>query len=501
MNSPVFKIASVVFSAALFALVFYKQNLGINLLLFELFIISLLAINKRFTRNTEVVLALSGTLITAVMVVIHNSLLSVFINIIRMYVMVGVILLPTARSLPHSVALSVIHSVVSQYEFFKQLAKLGNGNSTFRSALKWLRIILIPILVVFLFAAIYSAANPVFDGILETVTSRINAIIEAVSNMLDVGLVFFFIFGMICCDFLLLKTTQKELNESVINATDDLKRTRKYKGYKTLNIGIKREWRSGIILLASLNALLLLVNCIDVYWVWFNFEWNGDYLKQFVHEGTSLLIISIIISIGISLYLFRGNQNFFSKNIWLKRLTLIWLFQNGVLAFSVGVRNWHYISYYALAYKRIGVFFFLLATLIGLVIVMYKISQRKSFHYVLRTNAISIFSILIIMTLFNWDVIIAKYNFKHADTSFVHLDFMIQLSNAALPHLSKDKQTLVKIEEGNTRFPSDVEYLTANRYIEHIHDRKLLFKKEFNDLHWLSWNLADQRAYDRLFSQ
>jgi hypothetical protein len=62
------------------------------------------------------------------------------------------------------------------------------------------------------------------------------------------------------------------------------------------------EYKAGIVLLIALNALLLFVNIIDIKWVWIGFEFEGQYLKEFVHKGTYLLILSIIISIGIVLY-------------------------------------------------------------------------------------------------------------------------------------------------------------------------------------------------------
>ena len=95
-------------------------------------------------------------------------------------------------------------------------------------------------------------------------------------------------------------------------ATDNLSRVRK-RSFPFKFPALNYELRSGILLLLMLNALILLVNLLDIYWVWFNFEWEGQYLKQFVHEGTYLLILSIFISIALVLFFFRGNMNFYKK--------------------------------------------------------------------------------------------------------------------------------------------------------------------------------------------
>ena len=501
MDSPTGRIASVLISAILFTLLFYDQDLGINLLLFELSVIGLLLLHKRFSFKTEVMVTLLGTVITALMVVIHNSMISVLVNIFSMFMMVSTILLPNARSLVFSGVLGAIHTVMAQIEMVSQFSKIGSDNSLFGIFMKWARIIVIPIVIVIIFVSIYSAANPVFEEMVSGITDVFDSILRFITERIEVGLFWFFFLGVIISDFLIQKTTESSVAKRALAATDQLNRKRKKQYFKTLDLGLKREFRSGMLLLIALNSLLLLINCIDIYWVWFNFEWSGDYLKQFVHEGTYLLIISIIISIAISMYVFRGNQNFYTANSWLKRLTILWLAQNAVLAVSVGIRNLHYIQYYALAHKRIGVMFFLLATIIGLAIVIIKIRERKTLHFVLRKNALSAFCILVIITLVNWDVVIAKYNFKHADRSFVHFNFMVILSNAALPYIDKDYNTLYEIELANERFPSDVDYMRIEQYASLIEDRKERFKEDFEQRHWLSWNLAYQRSYDQLFKE
>ena len=144
---------------------------------------------------------------------------------------------------------------------------------------------------------------------------------------------------------------------------------------------IHSEAAIGILLLGSLNALLLLLNALDIHHVWFNFHFEGQYLKSFVHQGTWLLIVSIVLGALIVLYYFRGDLNFHTGNRTIKVLSYLWLTQNAVLVVSVAIRNYWYIHHYALAYKRIGVAFFLLATLVGLLLIMVKVRNQRSRHF------------------------------------------------------------------------------------------------------------------------
>ena len=63
------------------------------------------------------------------------------------------------------------------------------------------------------------------------------------------------------------------------------------------------------------NVLLLVVNIIDINWLWIDFNPKSiDNLSQLVHEGTYVLIFSILLSMAIIEYFFRGNINFYKKN-------------------------------------------------------------------------------------------------------------------------------------------------------------------------------------------
>lgn len=247
--------------------------------------------------------------------------------------------------------------------------------------------------------------------------------------------------------------------------------------------------------------MILSMNVIDINWVWFNFEWEGQYLKQFVHEGTYLLILSILISGVLVLYYFRRNLNFYRNNNLLKYLSYIWLAQNGVLAVSVAIRNFWYINYFALAYKRIGVIIFLVLTIYGLYTVYRKVRERKSAFYLFKTNAYALLVVLIISSLMNWDSTIAKYNFKNSNTSFLHLDYLATLSDKSLPYLDKTLPELKQIEAvQNEKFPFEQKFMTSEEYFSIIQNRKRRFIDKWEAKSILSWNLPEYSAYKKLTS-
>ena len=86
---------------------------------------------------------------------------------------------------------------------------------------------------------------------------------------------------------------------------------------------------------------------------------------------------------------------------------------------------------------------------IGLIDVLLKGKNVRRTHYLMRWNAISFLSVLLLMSCFHWDVIIARYNFAHADRAFVHLKFLQNLTPQAVPYFVKSREELAAIDERN----------------------------------------------------
>jgi hypothetical protein len=262
---------------------------------------------------------------------------------------------------------------------------------------------------------------------------------------------------------------------------------------------LKSQYTAAVFLLISLNILIALQNVLDIRWIWFGFEWNGQYLQQFVHAGTFLLIISIMVSAMIILWFFRGSMNFYVGNRLLKRLSYAWIVQNMILAISVGFRVYWYIYYFALAYLRIGVIIFLVITIIGLITVLIKVRSGKTFFYLLRVNTLSVFIVLTLSSLVNWDNVIAKYNFSHYERSFVHLDWLCTLSDKALPLLDKSPEFLSNVKQvQDSRFSFEMKYMEPKMYHNIIQLRNKMFLEDLEKRSFLSWNLADAMAEKKL---
>lgn len=492
-------ILSAIIHATLFVWLFYKQQLGFNLFIYELAGIAILW----FVQNQRPVLwpskiVLLGTLLSGLAMIINYSLLAIIINIGSYYLYIGSVVYPEARSLLTTALLSITNSFQSFGAFSAKISELKSHIKWLKWLLGFLKIVFIPVLILIIFINIYNASNPIFNKGLLNIAAFLDEHFNSLFAKIDFGILITFFIGFLFSTVTFFHVKNKLVVAHDQSSSDKLFRKR-IAGINPKTGSLKSELKSGLFLLLALNLLILIINVIDIYWVWFNFEWEGEYLKQFVHEGTYMLIFSIIISMAIVLYFFRGNQNFYSKNRSLKILSYVWLGQNALLAVSVAIRNYWYISYFSLAYKRIAVLFFLLLTLYGIFTVIQKVKFQKTMYYLWRLNLMALFCILVFTTFFNWDVIIAQYNFKHYKQSFVHFDFIASLSYKALPVLDKDLDELREIENLQKQlFPFEEQFMSADLYHEKIAIKREEFMTNWNKKNLRSWNFAEANAYKKL---
>jgi hypothetical protein len=499
-------IISVFLSAVLFTVLFYKQALGLNLLIFELLYLTwlLLARQLSFRKNTQNMnTALAGMLATAVFSVFTYSVFVYIMNFLALLVFVGMLIYPEAKSFISAIKLSLQNILGSQMRFLTRLSGSRLNRQQTGGVMRSLLIFGVPIVIIVIFISLYSSSNPIFDRLVVRLTTGIADGFEFLFKNIDFLIAGNFLLGLLLSNYLIIRSLNQRIVDKDAESSNELSRI-KSTGFRSFNsISLRNEYKAGVFLLVSLNALILIVNLIDIYWVWFNVTWNGQYLKQFVHQGTYMLILSILISIALVLYFFRRNINFYSKNSFLKYLSYAWLAQNAILAISVGVRNYWYIYYYALAYKRIGVIIFLLLTLYGLYSVFIKVRERRTAFYLFRVNTYAWFVVLVIASLINWDTLIARYNFSHAERSFLHFNFVARLSDNALPYLDKPLKELYRIDSiKNKNFPNEVvRYMNPDQYYAVIERRKESFRVKWEAKSFLSWNYPEYKAYHKLFGK
>tara|TARA_B100000809_G_scaffold222378_1_gene231299 strand:- start:864 stop:2390 length:1527 start_codon:yes stop_codon:yes gene_type:complete len=481
---------------------FWEEDLGLNLLLFNHFIIAVAyLLNPASRKQNSVLLMGIASLTTATMVFFYGSTISKLTNFVSLIVFIGYVHQPQLKA----IIFALFTSLNNFFRFpIKQVLNgFGENEKTSKdvvSSLKKIKLVIIPSFFIFIFYWIFKASNPKFDVITTEFWLKFSTFFEWLFSDISWLRIPFFLMGAIITAAFIYHENVSLYMKKEIGLRDILSRTRKkrikqidngtqfiQKRISPLTVGLKNEYRSALILIIAVNLLLMFVNGLDISWLWFNFEYNGDFsLSQFVHEGTYLLIFSILLSISIILYFFRKNINFFPENSLLKYCSIVWILQNVILVISVGLRNYYYIEHYGLAYKRIGVFVFLLLTVVGLITLILKITKLKSSFYLIKINTISLFTAFVLLSTINWDMVIAKHNLSSLSNRKVDVTFLLTLSDNTLPLIYENKDIL------NTK---GVRYNGQDHH--YVFTEKIKkFKEKQAKLSWLSMNLSSKKTLE-----
>ncbi|MEM9888240.1 MAG: DUF4173 domain-containing protein [Bacteroidota bacterium] len=490
MNKEFLTDTLVFLLAFTYCTIFWKERMGLNTLLFASLMTGCLILRYDVKQHPYFWLSAGGTMLTAMMVVWHNSLVSKIIFFSSMITMIGFAQQRVLRFMWYALLLGLYSMLETPRKFMQQFK--GNFSRSFRpfALSRSFQVSFVPLLVIGLFYLIYYYANGKFAELSDYFWLNLW---EIILEYFPLQRLMLFLIGGAIAGGALWESRFQFFAKKEAKHKENLSRylKRAYRTYFKL-LDFKKEYQQGMIVMTTLNLLLFIVNCIDVRYVWFNFEGGtAQEMKQYVHEGTYLLIAAILLAMSVLLVVFRGKVNFFSKNRWIKNLAYAWIAQNAILAFSVAIRNYRYIESYNLAYKRIGVFIFLTLVFIGLVTFFLKIKQRKTTYYLLHRNAIASYCIWLIVCCVNWDVFITRYNLSHADNG-IDANFIIQkISDKNLFLIENEVDLLAEKDVFYSDYyhRDDIHLLL----IEDLEEKRNRFNRKMEQVGWLSWNYADWR--------
>lgn len=478
----------------LFNFLFWEEQIGLNLMLFSAFLIVIGFVTQpRLLKSQGALTSLFGILLTGGMVIVHNSMAARIVHYISIFLFVGFLCEPLLKTNFHALTAAVLNATELPKSLFNAFFQKNKKAVKWKKRWRRIRLIVIPIIIFWIFYAIFYASNPIFAGYSDTIWDSFADALEMLFEDISFPWILLLFVGMFLTGWVLFQSTPYNLTAYENDLQDTIQRRRKPLSQmnllqKVTLVSLKNEYKSAMLLIASINTLLLVVNSIDIHWIWFNFKYDGIMnLSQLVHEGTYLLILSILLSMGILLYFFRRNLNFFPDNLWLRRLANIWIIQNTVLVISVVIRNYHYMYHFGLAYKRIGVMFFLTAVIIGLITLYIKINKTKTTFYLLRINSWAVYGLFLLLSTVNWDIVIVKHNIRYTQEKNLDVQFLLSLSDKALPIIHQNRHRLDLEKRSNY----------DGELLEHKLDRRIAnFLEEQEDLTWKSWNFSDSKAYE-----
>ncbi|MEE9361490.1 MAG: DUF4173 domain-containing protein [Cellulophaga sp.] len=405
-----------ILGAILFSLLFYTKSLGLNIFLISVITTIILHTTKK-DRRPPWHFSLAN-LFTALMVFVEPSGFHVFAYFLTLFILIG-----KSISNKSSIYLSWFIGLINLST--ASIIRLVEGSNTAINKRKdwssktttYIKGTLIALLLLLLFILLYRNANPIFD----TIITQIDL------SFISFPWLLFTVVGYFIFFHLLFPYKPTELLKYDAAQGNNLQSSKESFSLETIQ-KLQNEHTLGCIIFTTLNILLLFFLATDIiYLLNPNIIQNSDY-SQSVHQGIYALMFSIVCAIGIILYFFRKNLNFYDKNTPIKQLAYSWIVLNIILVAFIVFKNWIYVEALGLTYKRIGVFVYLALTLVGLTTAYIKVSKIKSFLFLLRTNIAILFYLVIASSAIPWDSVITSYNLstiKNPD-----INYLLQLGDS-----------------------------------------------------------------------
>ena len=491
-------------TATAYDVLFWQQDIGVNLPIFSVLIAGAL-IGRYGWQNlgTRARALLAGLAIACFFTLWHNSVVAIIAGFVLLFLFTAFAHEPELKSIWYAIAQSIGNFFMTPVGASGAIGEALENKRVPRTGWRWFKLAMIPIVLLVVYFQIYRIANPKFDELTAGFLGRIANWLGDFFEGILTAHTLFFLFAMMLSAGLLFRFAPRWLVNHEQQWSELLLRQRMKRAHWLLPLhmnALESERKVGLILLVLMNLLLVVVNAVDIKWIWFGFTVpEGFSLKQFVHEGTWLLIISILLSIAILLRLFKGNQNFYTRSKPMRALAYAWISQNFILGISVFLRNYHYIDFHGLAYKRIGVIVFLALVLVGLVTLYLKIRDRRSFYHLLRVNAWAAFVMLVLLTTINWDGLITRYNLGHWNQGEIDVDNYLAMSDKVLPLLYADKE---KVEEQMKKHSFNevvwISRTSMDQFAPDLDGKRRAFLARWEKTGWQGWNRADANTYEVL---
>ena len=224
MKTESFKPSLIIIGAIIFNVIFWQEKLGINSILFDVFIIaSIYYLYPSSIKNNTCRWLAAGNLIIAIMVIVHNTILSKlgFCITLLLFVSFSQYVHRSAWYAGGSVFLNYLFAVPNFFILFKNLK---GKNLSFGRLARPLRILLIPLCLLTIFFIIYAFANTIFSNIASDIATAVQKWFGNIFSWFSIPRFCFFLFGILITSGLILKANQNYFSTADVQQKNTLSR-------------------------------------------------------------------------------------------------------------------------------------------------------------------------------------------------------------------------------------------------------------------------------------
>ncbi|AZB01376.1 DUF4173 domain-containing protein [Chryseobacterium joostei] len=418
-------------TTALFVILFYDQDLGLNLGILGI-LYAVLTFFKTVEKNkTRTFYILTVTSILSSIAFAWYGDFPSFLAVVSSLLLLAYKSKNRRMKILLLIPVFVVNSCTSICRIFMLDDWLPKGNVS-GVWQKIMAFVLIPLLLLSVFFGIYAAGSDLFAALFTDYELDLN--LWQVFCLTVLGFFIAFNYWNYAVEKLIYKNNQF-LDNDFQKDVQAPKAT-----YSFLDLDAERI--SGIVSFFSLNILLVFFIGTYNYEQFYEASKTPVQLSEETHERVNAVILSIVMAILVIMFYFKSGFNFDPKAKLMKTLAKIWIFLNAVLILSAAVKNYEYIVNYAFTYKRLGVFAFLLLSLIGLGLTFIKIQKRKRNAFLFNTMVWYFYVIILVCSYFNWGGFITSQNMKRKDFAVNYHFGSVNFSEKNLLKYAEEKNNL-----------------------------------------------------------
>ncbi|MDQ1098766.1 MULTISPECIES: DUF4153 domain-containing protein [Chryseobacterium] len=386
-------------TTALFVVLFYNENVGLNLGILCI-IYSVLTLLRTPAKNkTKTFFVLIATSVISGIAFAWYGDLASFLAVVSSLLLLSYRSKNRRMKILLLIPVFVINTFTSVCRFFSFDEWLPEKTIP-GFWQKMFAFVLIPLVLVSIFFGIYAAGSHHFAELYSGYEWDLD--IWQFLCMAILGFFIAFNYWNYAVEKLIYKQNMR-LNNDFKSEEKTLKNTYSF-------FDLEAERMSGVISFLLLNILLIFFIVTYNYEQFYEGSKAAVKLSEETHERVNAVILSIVMAVLVMMFYFKSAFNFDPKAGILKILAKIWIALNATLILSAMAKNAEYIMEYGYTYKRLGVSAFLILSMIGLVLMFIKIQRKKKNIFLFNTMAWFAYATILVCSFINWGGFITLQN-------------------------------------------------------------------------------------------
>jgi hypothetical protein len=165
--------------------------------------------------------------------------------------------------------------------------------------------------------------------------------------------------------------------------------------------------------LLAFNIIFAVQNGLDLAFLWSDAPLpDGVTLAQYAHRGAYPLIATALLAALFVLVTLRPGSPMAASGT-VRRLVYLWIAQNVLLVGSTMLRTLDYVEAYSLTRLRIAALAWMVLVAIGLLLICYRIWQRRSDRWLINANFAAAAAVLGTCAFVDLGAVAAQWNVRH----------------------------------------------------------------------------------------